>query len=106
MNSTLQCLFSIPPVRQALLSYTASTDSHNELRNDPVMTELQRVFGQLQCSPKKFFDPTSLVKSLELAPEVQQDAQECDVNRYLECFGLFLTNVCNRFLQLLLDLVD
>ncbi|KAG1677224.1 hypothetical protein FOA52_013422 [Chlamydomonas sp. UWO 241] len=104
VNTALQCMFSVPAFRAALLRATAGKlvlPAQDAVTNgggggggsggggggggggdgvtwevDEVADELGRLFLELQFGPCAYADPTPFVKCLQLDHAVQQDCQE------------------------------
>lgn len=63
VNSILQTYFHVPKFRQFVLGYRKEGKG-NGTDNDPFMTELQRLFGCLLLSDRKWIDPMALVEAM------------------------------------------
>ncbi|GFR39860.1 hypothetical protein Agub_g358, partial [Astrephomene gubernaculifera] len=69
-NAALQCLFSIPSLRNVIYHAEPQVAAHDIFR------QLQSLFLQLQFGPQKSVDTEALAKTLGLDHAVQQDGQE------------------------------
>ena len=69
LNSILHAFFLIPEFRQLVLATTVSDNG--------LLFEFQLVFGHLLRSNGSYYDPSRLIKALEINPTQQQDASEC-----------------------------
>ena len=86
-NSVIQCLFSVPELRRALLRVSSSGEdegtesSHSQQRQIPedlvVVEGLHALFAELQFGPVAVVNPQHfLTQVLRLNKDVQQDCQE------------------------------
>ena len=81
MNSLMQQLFMIEPFRYGILSVPVGERLSDEARKDHTMYQLQRLFGHLEMSDRRDYNPTPwcvAYKDLDGKPtniRVQQDAQ-------------------------------
>ncbi|KDD74226.1 hypothetical protein H632_c1475p1, partial [Helicosporidium sp. ATCC 50920] len=70
INTVLQCLFAVEPLREAVCALEP------EALADPVLSELRALFLEMQHGRQDSADPTPLVAALQLSHSVQQDGQE------------------------------
>ncbi|KAG2495617.1 hypothetical protein HYH03_006217 [Edaphochlamys debaryana] len=69
-NAALQCLYSIPSLRNGVYGAEPRVASHDIFR------QLQALFLELQFGPKRSVDTEALAKTLGLSHGIQQDGQE------------------------------
>lgn len=90
MNSTLQQLFMIKKVRNAIMSYKIDSNKNVPADREVVINELQKLFYALQYSSRKSYDTFNFCKSLKdennhpINVMMQQDAEE------------YFTRVCDQ----------
>ncbi|EFJ43553.1 flagellar-specific protein Ssa14 [Volvox carteri f. nagariensis] len=69
-NAALQCLFSIPSLRNGIFNAEPKVAAHDIFR------QLQSLFLQMQFGPRSSVDTEALAKTLGLNHAIQQDGQE------------------------------
>ena len=81
MNTALQCLFSIPAFRSALIKATTlplvqtgkrGSGARAVWEPDEVAATLRDLFLDLQYGPRSYADPAAFAKCLQLDHAVQQ----------------------------------